>query len=111
MPEAKFGYRNEFSSRLLTGQNETQAVHGPTGCAYRISTASRSGVRTKLILTVCRRIFSQPEVGRNRASGEISMTSGDPLLSRPRVGVRRVLTTLTLSRFGGVRKRSPSTWC
>jgi hypothetical protein len=38
------------------------------------------------------------------------VTSGDPLLGRPRVGVRRVLTTLTLNRFGGVRKQSPSTW-
>ncbi len=39
----------------------------------------------------------------------ISVTSGDPLLSRPRVGVRRVLTTLTLNRFGalGTRAQAP----
>jgi hypothetical protein len=36
MPEAKFGRRNEFGG-LLTGQNETQAVHGSTGRAYRLS--------------------------------------------------------------------------
>src|SRR5271169_1279582 len=61
IPEAKFGYRNEFS-RLLTGENETQAVHGSTGRVCRISTASQSSVRTKLVLTVYRRIIGQPHL-------------------------------------------------
>src|ERR1700723_504275 len=35
MPEAKFGYRNEFS-RLLTGENVTKVAQGSTGRACRI---------------------------------------------------------------------------
>jgi hypothetical protein len=62
MPEAKFGYRNE-SSRLLTRQNEMQAVHESTGRAYRLSLESRSRVRPTLSLTVSRLTRKYTETG------------------------------------------------
>jgi hypothetical protein len=43
---SKVWIQNEFSG-LLTGQNETQAVHGSTVRAYRLSTASRSQCPTE----------------------------------------------------------------